>query len=226
MAGILFLVAYSLVDTHHIAAIVRTSKPEAGILIATFLATLFVELEFAIYVGVLLSLLLYLTRTSHPAFVTLAPDPETKRKSFVNVQKKPLSECPQLKVIRIDGSIFFGAVNHVAEQLDQIAKNYPEQAHILIVGGGINFIDVAGCQMLNQEAHRLRMNGRQIYLCSLKGEVVEVMKRGGCNKSIGEENVFRSKAEAIKRIVPRLDPERCRPCKVRIFNECAQMAGV
>jgi len=225
MAGILFLVAYNLIDTHHIASIIRTSKPEAGILMATFLATLFVELEFAIYVGVLLSLLLYLTRTSHPTFVTLAPDPETKRKSFVNVQKKPLSECPQLKVIRIDGSIFFGAVNHVAEQLDQITKNYPEQAHILIVGGGINFIDVAGCQMLNQEAHRLRVNGRQIYLCSLKGEVVEVMKRGGCNKNIGEENVFHSKREAIKSIVPRLDPERCRRCKVRIFYECAQMPG-
>ncbi|HXX82298.1 MAG TPA: SulP family inorganic anion transporter [Thermodesulfovibrionales bacterium] len=225
MAGILFLVAYNLIDTHHITSIIRTSKAETGILIATFLSTLFVELEFAIYVGVILSLLLYLNRTSHPTFVTLAPDPESRRKSFINVQKKPLSECPQLKIIRIDGSIFFGAVNHVAEQLDQITKHHPEQAHILIVGGGINFIDVAGCQMLNQEAHRLRVNGRQIYLCSLKGEVVEVMKRGGCNKSIGEDNVFHSKAEAIKRIVPRLDPERCRRCKVRVFNECAQMPG-
>lgn len=225
MAGILFLVAYNLVDTRHIASIVRTSKPEAGILIATFLSTLFVELEFAIYVGVLLSLLLYLNRTSHPTFVTLAPDPDSRKKSFINIEKKPLPECPQLKIIRIDGSIFFGAVNHVAEQLDQITKKYPEQAHILIVGGGINFIDVAGCQTLNQEAHRLRVNGRQLYLCSLKGEVIDVMKRGGCNKSIGEENVFHSKVAAIKSIVPRLDPERCRRCMVRIFNECAQMPG-
>ncbi len=225
MAGILFLVAYNLIDVHHIVAILRTSKPEAGILAATFLATLFVELEFAIYVGVILSLLLYLNRTSHPTFVTLAPDPDSKKKSFVNVQKKPLAECPQLKIIRIDGSIFFGAVNHVAEQLEQITKTHPEQAHILIVGGGINFIDVAGCQALNQEAHRLRVNGRQLYLCSLKGEVIDVMKRGGCNKSIGEENVFQSKLMAIRSIVPRLDTERCRRCKVRIFNECAKMPG-
>ena len=223
MAGILFLVAYSLIDTHHIASIIRTSKPEAGILIATFIATLFVELEFAIYVGVLLSLLLYLNRTSHPTFVTLAPDPESKRKSLTNVQKRPLSECPQLKIIRIDGSIFFGAVNHVAEQLDQITKKHPEQAHLLIVGGGINFIDVAGCQTLTQEAHRLRMSGRQLYLCSLKGEVIEVMKRGGCDTSIGEENVFHSKSQAIRSILPKLDPERCRRCKVRIFNECPRL---
>lgn len=225
MAGILLLVAYSLINTHHIASIVRTSKPEAGILVVTFLATLFVELEFAIYVGVLLSLLFYLNRTSHPHFVTLAPDPDTRKKSFVNIQRKPLPECPQMKIIRIDGSIFFGAVNHVAEELERITREYPEQPHILIVGSGINFIDVAGCQMLGQEAHRLRVNGRQIYLCSLKGEVMEVMKRGACDKSIGEENIFTSKTKALIKIVPRLDPERCRPCRVRIFHECADMPG-
>jgi SulP family sulfate permease len=225
MAGILLLVAYNLIDTHHITSIVRTSKPEAGILVATFLATLFVELEFAIYVGVILSLLLYLNRTSHPHFVTLVPDPDSSRRSFINIERKDLPECPQLKVIRIDGSIFFGAVNHVAEGLDYIIRQSPEQAHILLVGSGINFIDVAGCQMLNKEAHRLRVNGRQLYLCTLKGEVIEIIRRGGCIKSIGHENVFRSKIEAIKRIVPKLDPERCRKCKVRIFNECAQMPG-
>jgi len=223
MAGILLLVAYSLVDFHHISAIVNTSKPEAGILLATLLSTLFVELEFAIYVGVILSLLIYLSRTSHPSFITLVPDPDRGKRHFVNLQKKPLPECPQLKILRIDGSIFFGAVNHVAEMLDETTRQNPEQAHILIVGGGINFIDVAGCQMMNQEIHRLRLSGREVYLCSLKGEVVAIMGRGGCMRSFGENNIFPSKLAAIKNIVPKLDPERCRYCKVRIFNECEQM---
>ncbi|OGR00162.1 MAG: sodium-independent anion transporter [Deltaproteobacteria bacterium RIFOXYD12_FULL_50_9] len=223
MAGILLLVAYNLIDTHHIAAIIKTSRGEAAILGATFLATLFVELEFAIYVGVILSLMLYLNRTSHPHIVTIAPDPETHKKSFANVQAGHLHECPQLKIIRIDGSIFFGAVNHVAEELDRISRQFPELAHILIVGGGINFIDVAGCQMMNQEAHRLRLEGRQIYLCSLKGEVMEIMRRGGCDQGIGQENVFPSKVEAVRKIIHRLDPERCRQCTLRIFKECDQM---
>ena len=167
MAGILILVAYNIIDFHHIKAIVRTSKPEAGILFATFLATLLVELEFAIYVGVILSLLIYLNRTSHPSVITLVPDADRGRRRFINIQKKPSPECPQLKIIRLDGSIFFGAVNHVAEMLDEITKRNPEQAHILIVAGGINFIDVAGCQMMNQEVHRLHLSGREVYLCSL-----------------------------------------------------------
>jgi SulP family sulfate permease len=225
MAGILLLVAHNLIDTHHIRAIIRVSKPEAAVMAVTFFATLFVELEFAIYVGVLLSLILYLNRTSHPNFVTIVPDPSVKRRSFVNILQKPLPECPQMKIVRIDGSIFFGAVNHVAEGLEQITRESPEQAHILIVGSGINFIDVAGCQMLSQEAHRLKVSGRQVYLCSLKRAVVDIMELGGCQKSIGQKNVFHSKLDALKFIVPRLDPERCRVCTVRIFHECASMPG-
>jgi SulP family sulfate permease len=225
MAGILLLVAYNLIDFHHIKAIIRTSPSEAAVLAVTFLATLLVELEFAIYVGVILSLLLYLNRTSHPHFVTLAPDPESERRSFTNILKKPLLECPQLKIIRMDGSLFFGAVDHFAQEMRAITRESPEQAHLLLVGSGINFIDVAGCEALAEEAHRLHLSGRKLYLCSLKGEVMNVLRRGACIKRIGEENIFRSKIEAIQKIVPQLDPERCRVCIARIFTECAQMPG-
>jgi SulP family sulfate permease len=225
MAGILLLVAYNLIDFKHIRAIIRTSPSEAAVLAVTFFSTLLVELEFAIYVGVILSLLLYLNRTSHPHFITLAPDPESDRRSFTNILKKSLPECPQLKIIRMDGSLFFGAVDHFAQEMRTITRQSPEQAHILLVGSGINFIDVAGCEALAEEAHRLHVSGRKLYLCSLKGDVLSVLKRGECIKRIGEENIFRSKIEAIEKIVPQLDPERCRVCTVRIFNECAQMPG-
>jgi SulP family sulfate permease len=225
MAGILVLVAWSLIDFTHIAHIVRVSRQESAVLAVTFFSTLFVQLEFAIYVGVILSLLLYLNRTAHPHFVTLAPDPGSPRRTLTNIEKKLLPECPQLKIVRVDGSIFFGAVDHVALELDAIARESPLQAHILIVGSGINFIDLAGCAMLSQETRRLRVNGRMLYLCSLKGDAREILTRGGCIKSIGEENVFSSKVEALARIVLRLDPERCRVCTLRIFRECAQMPG-
>lgn len=225
MAGILLLVAYNLIDFRHLRTIIRTSPSEAAVLSVTFFSTLLVELEFAIYVGVILSLLLYLNRTSHPHFITLAPDPESDRRSFTNILKKPLLECPQLKIIRMDGSLFFGAVDHFAQEMRAISKQNPEQAHVLLVGSGINFIDSAGCEALAEESHRLHLTGRRLYLCSLKGDVLGVLKRGECIKHIGEENIFASKIEAIEKIVPQLDPERCRVCVVRIFNECARMPG-
>jgi SulP family sulfate permease len=153
MAGVLLMVAWNLIDFPHIATIVRTSPQEAAVLAVTFLATLLVELEFAIYAGVMLSLLLYLNRTSHPGFVTLVAEHQDNSQRFINIERKDLPECPQLKILRVDGSLFFGAVNYFAEELHNAARSSPEQAHILIVGSGINFIDVAGAETLANEAH-------------------------------------------------------------------------
>jgi SulP family sulfate permease len=226
MAGVLLVVAYNLIDMQHIKTIVHTSLPDAAVLGVTFTATLLVELEFAIYVGVILSLLLYLNRTSHPRFIVLVPDPDSDRRSFINILKKPLPECPQMKMVRVDGSLFFGAVNHVTDALYSINKYNPEQVHITIIGDGINFIDVAGCEMLAHEAHRMHMNGRKLYLCSMKGDVLDILGRGGYLDRIGEENIFLTKADAVRKLVlTRLDPERCRGCRARIFHECSQMPG-
>lgn len=62
MAGILFVVARGLVDLHHIREIVRTSRSETAVLAASRVATLTLDLEFAIYIGVRLSLMRYLNR--------------------------------------------------------------------------------------------------------------------------------------------------------------------
>lgn len=148
MGGVILVVAFKLIDVAHIREIAKTSLSETVVLAVTFLGTLFFELEFAIYAGVLLSLALYLARTSHPYIPVLAPDPDDPRRRLTDLEEKPLVECPQLRIIRIDGSLFFGAVNHVAEALERIDR------HVLIVGVGINFIDVSSVLMLTHEVER------------------------------------------------------------------------
>jgi sulfate permease, SulP family len=224
MAGVILVVAWHLIDFAGIRRIVITDRSEAAVLIMTFLATLFVQLEFAIYAGVILSLLLYLRRTSHPHFVILAPDPADNRR-LVNILDRDLKECPQLKILRLDGSIFFGAVNHISEELHNIIDASPEQYHILIIASGINFMDATGCHMLFHENRSLRMAGREISLCSLKREVLDMLKRGGCFADMGAEHIFSSTDEAVLVIVTRLDPERCAGCTFRVFAVCSQRPG-
>jgi SulP family sulfate permease len=225
MAGVILLVAWNLIDFRSIRHIIHTNRSEAAVLFLTFLATLFVQLEFAIYAGVILSLLLYLRRTSHPHFVIMAPDPSDSHHRLVNIRNKPVPECPQLKILRLDGSIFFGAVNHISEELHTIIDANPEQYHLLVIASGINFMDAAGCQMLFHENRSIRLTGREISLCSLKREVMEMLKRGGCFADMGVEHFFASKDEAIHAIVARLDPERCAACRVRVFSECEDRPG-
>lgn len=217
-AGVIMVVAWNLVDAHHIRQIARTSAREATVMIVTFLATLLLDLEFAIYVGVLLSLVLYLQRTSHPRIIELAPNPERPRRAFENIEKQRLLECPQLKIIRLDGSLFFGAVDHVQHALHRLAER--GWNHVLIIGDSINFIDVAGAEMLVQEAQRLRQRGGGLYLCGLKDSARRLLDRGGYTVLIRQENFFYSKEEAVRHIFQRLDFERCSICTRRIFQEC------
>jgi len=147
MGGVILLVAYSLIDFHHIKRTLSFSKSESSILLTTFFATLFLELEFAIYLGVLLSLILFLAKTSTPHIPTLSIDISTSTKSrkFINIQKKPLKQCPQLKVIRIDMSVYFGSINHIVKRISKIS-DIENIHHILIVASNINFIDLAGAE--------------------------------------------------------------------------------
>ncbi|MBE9563232.1 MAG: SulP family inorganic anion transporter, partial [Proteobacteria bacterium] len=161
MGGIILLVAYNLIDFHHISQVLKFSKSESAILLTTFFATLFFELEFAIYLGVLLSLILFLAKTSTPSIPTLALDNSTdiKSRKLINIQKKPLEQCPQLKIIRIDMSIYFGSIAHIQKHIAHISDN-EKIHHILIVASGINFIDLAGAAALVSENNRLKkLNG-------------------------------------------------------------------
>jgi SulP family sulfate permease len=193
------------------------------VLVVTFLSTLLIALEFAIYVGVLLSLVLYLQRTSHPRIINLAPDPERPKRYLNNAVKHELPECPQFKIIRIDGSLFFGAVDHVQSTLHRLSEENMDWKHVLVIGDSINFIDVAGAEMLAQEAQRLRRRGGGLYLCGIKAPVRRVLMRGGYGGIIEEKNFFPKKEIAIGEIFLQLDPDRCRLCQWRIFRECASV---
>jgi SulP family sulfate permease len=221
MSAVLLVVAYRLIDMHHIKTILSSSKRETAVLITTFLATLFVELEFAIYVGVMLSLVIYLMRTAQPKVVSVSPDPRFGSRHMA--EDPALAQCPQLHIIRIDGSLYFGAVDHVGEMLHALAERYPQQKHLLIIGNAINFIDVAGAELLAHEAKRRRAIGGGLYLVKIKADVCSILKRGGFAKTIGEDNMFQSKADAIASIFAQLDREVCKGCDKRIFKECASI---
>ncbi|HYH43060.1 MAG TPA: SulP family inorganic anion transporter [Burkholderiales bacterium] len=218
MAAILFLIAWGLIDFKAIRNIIHTSRSESAVLAITLLATLTTRLEVAIYIGVLLSLMLYLKRTSRPRIVDVKPDPAEH--SYLLTTQSGLPDCLQLKLVRINGSIFFGAVDHVQGVLQRIDADNPQQKHLLIEMTGVNFIDVAGAEMLAGEAKRRRRLGGGLYLYRVNDDVMSLLTRGGYLNDIGKENIFSIKARAVGFIYPLLDSEICRSCERRIFREC------
>lgn len=219
MGGIILLVAYNLVDFHHIKQTLTFSKSESSILLTTFFATLFLELEFAIYLGVLLSLVLFLAKTSTPSIPTLSLDDVGGKRKLINIEMKPVKQCPQLKIIRIDMSVYFGSINHIQKRIYKIVEN-EKIYHILIVASGINFIDLAGAEALVSENNRLKQYGGGLYFVGLKSNVYEFAAKSCFVKKIGNDHFFDTKGHAIHGIYKRLDRSICKKCNALIFSEC------
>ncbi len=223
MGGIILLVAYSLINWETIRKIIATSNSETSILLTTFFATLFLELEFAIYMGVILSLVIFLARTSIPDVVSLAPtsDPDTGKATLVKESlANNLSECPQLKIVRIDMSVYFGSANHIQNQFHNISEKQGIK-HILVIGTGVNFIDMTGAEMIEKESDRLQEKGGGLYFAELKPKVNNFIHRGHFDEHIGAQFFFEEKKTAIHKITTvALDHVKCQSCQFRVFSEC------
>lgn len=221
MAGAILLIAWGLIDIHHISQILRRNQQEAAVLIVTFSATLFVELEFAIYLGVCLSLILYLRKTSRPRIMVVAPKTIDAGTDLRSVARFSLDRCPQITILRIDGSIFFGAVDHIQEQLEAHTKYMSENEQLLIQCAGVNFIDLAGAEMLCQETARLKKSGINISFCALKNTVKDELVEDGYFETLGAERFFGSVDEVLQLLVEKsIDRNKCAGCRVRVFKQC------
>lgn len=221
MAAILFIVAWSLIDFPHIGEIIKRHKRERIVLAITFFGTL-VDLEKGIFFGILVSLVFYLYRTSQPSLRELAPlksELDEPRRKFVRVGPDA-PDCPQMAMLRVEGSIFFGAVEHVQQQLRNVDEADPQKKHLMLFSRAVNFIDLAGAEMLSKEATRRARLGGGLYLVGVQPGFYGMLDRGGQVEKVGRENIFDNKGEAIQAVYPRLDRETCRSCTARIYREC------
>lgn len=217
MGGIILLVGYNLIDFQYIKQVIKSSKREFIVLIVTLLGTLFLELETALFLGILLSLFFYLEKTSKPNIAIVG---KTLDHKFINtLRDSAAKECPQLKMIRIDGSIYFGAIEGISNYFADLYKKN-EQKHLLIIASGINFIDIAGAEWITQEVLKWQNRGGGIYFVGLKIISQDILQKGSFIEQIGKENFFENKNTAIATIFKKLDQNLCLNCENKIFDEC------
>ena len=224
MAGLLMLVGIRLIDVAELRALARAGRAESMVLGITLAATLLLSLELAIFLGVALSLGLYLHRSAHPRFAPIVPNPAAPTRKAREIAPGEL-ECPQFKLVRIDGGLYFGSAEHAEEGFEKLRHLYPDQKHLMIACKGISYMDLSGARVIGDEAARRRREGGDLYLHALRAPIRQALAAGGQLEAIGPRNVFESKHDALGSIVPRLDGAICARCSARIFIECAKQPG-
>ncbi|HEX5285605.1 MAG TPA: SulP family inorganic anion transporter, partial [Polaromonas sp.] len=230
LSALLLLVALALLDLARWRQLFTLSHTDFGVALATMVATVTIRLEIAILLGMLLSLMSFLYRTSRPAMRTMGFDSRAPDRPFVVIDKaqddpdepahQALPECPQLKLLRMEGEVYFGATQHVADILHALRSQPRPQKHLLVMGKSMNFIDLAGAELWEAELAARRAMGGDLYFHRPRPEVIRMWRKTGFTRVLGPEHQFPDKATAIATIFKKLDPEICRHCTARIFWEC------
>ena len=225
IAALLVFVAWSLLDVPGWRRLWHGSREDFAIAGVTALATVSIRLEMAIVLGTILSLLVYLHRTSRPHMRVMGFDKAVSaagdRPFVVRADAAaPLPECPQMKMIRMEGEVYFGAVPHVADNLREMraAKDAPK--HLLVMAKSMNFIDLPAAELWRSELHARRAMGGDLYFHRPRPPVLEFWRRMGFTPELGQDHIFPTKRAAIATIFERLDRNICAHCTARVFEEC------
>lgn len=225
IAALLLSVAGSLFDLPGWRRWWREGREDFAIAAVTAIATVTIRLEMAIVLGTILSLVAYLHRTSRPYMRVMGFDSTAPERPFVVRADvpAPLPECPQLKMIRMEGEVYFGAVPHVAEHLNELRAGAQAPAHLLVMAKSMNFIDLAAADLWRAELAARRRSGGDLYFHRPRPPVLELWKRLGFMRELGEDHVFPTKRIAIATIFERLDRDICSHCSARVFEECRSL---
>lgn len=230
IAGLLLVVAWSLLDVPGWRRLWSDGRDDFAIAAVTALATVTIRIEMAIVLGTFLSLVVYLHRTSRPYMRVMGFDKVSEKgvaaeRPFVVRADVPaaLPECPQLKMIRMEGEVYFGAVPHVADQLRDMRAAPDAAKHLLVMAKSMNFIDLPAAELWRAELQTRRAAGGDLYFHRPRPPVLELWQRVGFTYELGSDHIFPTKRIAIHTIFERLDRNICARCPVRVFEECATL---
>ncbi|MGV6811297.1 MAG: SulP family inorganic anion transporter [Brevirhabdus sp.] len=221
MAGLILVVAWKLIDIKEIRHIVTTSRPETLILLLTLSAGLFIELDFAIYVGVIASLSVFIYETAYPEVVATTPvQTEGGKRDFREVGGNGFPECKQLTVIRVTGSLYFGSVENVESAISAIRKARPKKKHLILYLKSVRKLDLAAGDMLIDLIRDVREKGGEVYIVAGTDDLFRSLERFHVTEELGPDHLFDSKAEAITTMTREFSRSICQVCLLDVFREC------
>ena len=226
IAALLLPVAWSLLDLPSWRRLWRLSRSDFAVAAGTLLATVTLRMELAILLGTIASLGLYLHRTAHPAMRRMGFDSMREDRRFVVVDGNAdaLPPCRELLLLRMEGSVYFGAVAHVAERLQALRDEPDAPPHLLVMAKSMNDIDLAGCELWLGELRARRAMGGDLYFHRPRPPVMEMWEKTGFLRELGPDHVFPDKHTAIAGILSRLGEDPCARCGRRLFHECRRAA--
>ncbi len=197
LAGVLVIVAYNMSEWRTFKGLLKNSKSDVTVLIATFLLTVIFDLTIAIEIGLLLAVLLFLRRISETTSISIFKD-EISESDYIEgtFDTEKLKVPKGVEVYEIEGPFFFGVANKFEETMKQIG----DKPNVRIIRmRKVPFIDSTGTHNLSNLIKMSQKDKIHVLLSGVNENVRAVLEKVGIQNLLGDENICSNINEALEK---------------------------
>jgi sulfate permease, SulP family len=194
LAAILMVVSYNMGEWREIPELLRLTRTDIVVWIATFALTVFADLTVAVEVGMILAALLFIRRVSETTTIVAVTDEYIRESRRHSLHR--LTIPPYVRIFRIHGPFLFGATHKlqwVTEHLDDL----PEIVVLRL--RNMNALDATGLRAFEDLADALHDSGRTLLLCGARKQPAQLMERADFHSHVGDRNICADIDEAVRR---------------------------
>ncbi len=185
LAAVLAVVSWNMAEREQFALVLKLSRGDAAVLLATFGLTVFVDLTTGIAAGVVLGSMLFMQRmasivevTAHaPLLSEDASEPEDGRAPY----DPAAAGDDRIAVFRLSGPFFFGAASEATAVLERLGLS-PE---VLVLDlSGVPFCDSTGAHALAGLVAKLNGHGVRVVIAGGAPAVLQMLRMSGVDESV------------------------------------------
>lgn len=209
-----------------VLALWKQNRHDGIVALTVFVLALVSKPDYALLLGVMMSLIFFLWKTMHPRIVRITKDPEFNM--FVNAELADKPSCPQILHLRSDNAVYFANAEYTVEHiLERVNRVETPLRFLLLDFQAVGFIDLTGIDELRSLSEELTGREIRLALMAVHRPVMEAFERSGfvneldSDCTIDSSCLMENKGEAITRLFQGLDHDYCRDvCPYALFNEC------
>lgn len=201
LAAVIMMAVIGLLNVSGFIHAWKVQKYDGIISIISFISTLAFapHLDKGIMVGVVLSISVFLYKSMKPRISLLAKHEDTTLRC---AETHGLQECENIAMVRFEGPLFFANSSYLEDSIRGIIETKKNLKHIILVSNGINEMDASGEETLSLLVDRVRSRGLDISLSGVNEEVLKVLKQTHLLEKIGQDHIYHTKEEAIRKVYP------------------------
>ena len=191
LAVVVIFVAFSLINKHQIKTAFYATRSDRTVFLITLISALLFALDFAIFLGVACSIILFLRKASEPELVEYSFNNEGHLQP---IKENETRVNPQISIVHVEGDLFFGASELFRDQVRRVCSDVNLKVIILRLKNAYH-LDATSVLALEELIRHLRENGRHLIVSGARKDVYRVFKNSGLLEFLGKENFFMGSAQ-------------------------------